>query len=67
MQMVYWGIFVIYLGIWFFIWRMCVHAEAIVSMDWILTVMYFGYMVLQIQLVRKLYALLKQHMGPVAQ
>ena len=43
--MTYWAIFVVYLGFWFFIWRMCVSHEAIVSMDWILTVIYAIYMV----------------------
>jgi hypothetical protein len=28
MQLSYWGIFLIYLGVWFFIWRMCVTHEA---------------------------------------
>lgn len=27
MQMTYWGIFILYLGLWFFIWRMCVMNE----------------------------------------
>ena len=45
MQMIYWCIFVVYLGVWFFIWRMCVSQEAIVSMDWILTTIYFLYMI----------------------
>lgn len=28
MQMTYWGIFLMYLIFWFFIWRMCVTHEA---------------------------------------
>jgi hypothetical protein len=52
MQMTYWCIFVMYLGLWFFIWRMCVSHEAIVSMDWFLTTIYFLYMIFQIHLVR---------------
>lgn len=66
MQMIYWLIFVVYLGVWFFIWRMSVTQEAIVSMDWILTVLYFMYLILQVQLVRQLYSKLKDHMKPVA-
>lgn len=66
MQMTYWGIFLIYLGVWFFIWRMCVSKEAIVAMDWILTVIYACYMITQVHLVRKLYANLKKTMAPVA-
>jgi hypothetical protein len=27
MQLTYWGIFLLYLGFWFFIWRMCVTHE----------------------------------------
>lgn len=52
MQLSYWGIFLLYLGVWFFIWRMCVSHEAIVSMDWILTVIYFGYLLTQFYLVK---------------
>ena len=52
MKMTYWLIFVVYLGVWFFIWRMCVSHEAIVSMDWILTCIYAIYMIFQIHLVR---------------
>lgn len=52
MQMFYWLVFVVYLGVWFFIWRMSVTQEAIVSMDWILTVLYFMYLIFQVQLVR---------------
>ena len=36
-------------------------------MDWILTVIYAGYLVFQIYLVRTLYGVLKKHMAPVAQ
>ena len=46
---------------------MCVKYEAIVSMDWILTVLYLGYMALQIHLVRQLYKQLKEAMKPVAE
>ena len=45
----------VYCGVWFFIWRMCVTKEAIVSMDWILTVIYFAYLLTQFMLVKKLY------------
>jgi hypothetical protein len=27
-QLSYWGIFVVYLAIWFLVWRMCVQHEA---------------------------------------
>lgn len=60
MQLSYWGIFLLYLGVWFFIWRMCVSHEAIVSMDWILTVIYFGYLITQFMLVKRLYNQLKR-------
>lgn len=65
--MTYWGIFIVYLGVWFFIWRMCVSHEAIVSMDWILTTIYFLYMLFQIYLVRQLYSKVKNSMKAVAQ
>jgi hypothetical protein len=45
MQLTYWGIFVVYLGVWFFVWRMSVAKEAIVAMDWLLSTMYLGYLV----------------------
>jgi hypothetical protein len=60
MQLSYWGIFLLYLGVWFFIWRMCVTHEAIVSMDWILTVIYFAYLLTQFYLVKQLYSELKR-------
>ena len=66
MQMTYWAIFVVYLGVWFFIWRMCVSHEAIVSMDWILTCIYAIYLVFQIHLVRTLYSKIKHTMQAVA-
>lgn len=64
--MSYWGIFLIYLGVWFFIWRMSVVHEAIVAMDWILTCLYAIYLGLQIHLARNLYGSLKKSMPPVA-
>lgn len=36
-------------------------------MDWFLTVIYALYLVFQVQLVRRLYGLLKSHMAPVAE
>jgi hypothetical protein len=35
-------------------------------MDWLLTVIYAGYMIFQVHLVRLLYGSLKKTMGPVA-
>ena len=67
MHMTYWGIFVIYIAVWFFIWRMCVANEQIASMDWLISVLYLGYLVFQVHLVRKLYRQLKIVMSPVVE
>ena len=67
MHMTYWGIFAIYIAVWFFIWRMCVANEQIASMDWLISAIYLGYLVFQVHLVRKLYKQLKIVMSPVVE
>jgi hypothetical protein len=65
--LIYWGIFVIYMGLWFLIWRLCVSQEQIKAMDWIISLIYVAYLVFQVQLVRKLYSQLKISMKPVVE
>ena len=64
---IYWGIFVVFMGIWFLIWRLCVQKEQIQSMDWVISLIYLAYLIFQVQLVRRLYKQLKVSMKPVVE
>ncbi|CDW77045.1 UNKNOWN [Stylonychia lemnae] len=67
MHFVFWGIFLVYIALWLLVWRVSVSFEALSAMDGVLSVFYAVFLIIQVQLVRKLYAVLKIKMPPVAE
>eukprot|EP00347_Sterkiella_histriomuscorum_P009994 403339091 len=66
MHFVFWGVFICLVALWILVWRLSVTAELLTVMDSLLSVCYAFFLVVQVQLVRKLYSNLKIKMPPVA-